>query len=726
MKSTIIKLSVVVLTLLLSGCGGTPSTPADTNQSAIDNGGSDTPTTPDTNEPNVDNGGSDTPTTPDTNQPNVDNGGSDTPTTPDTNEPNGGSDTPTNEPPAEVVVDNTPPVITVSGANPFTITQGDTYADAGATATDDIDGEIEIVPSGEVIMSVAGNYTITYTAVDKAGNEVNATRTVIVKPADVIWNVSNITEFRNALESATLNGTGDKIILEAGTYNVMSDNLGTLNFDDNEEFNLTIKAKEGLTYRDVILDGNNTQQVFSFDNKYNSTLTIKNISVINGKTSLNGGGVYSSGSVVIEDCNISENNTSISGGGIYATKGVTLTNSSVSYNTSADSGGGFYAGDTTIVINSTISYNTNYVINGYYSFTESYGGGFYSGGSTTTVMDSTISYNTNYNTSSDEKGYGGGFYAKSTTTVTNSTISYNTNTSGKSRGGGFYIGNIVTVTNSTISYNKNIASYSFYPESYGGGFYAGETIVISSTLNMNSAIGSSAYGGGVYSGNTIITESIFSDNNATRYEGGLYGGGTGGGLYVSELDISNSSFTNNTASSYGTLASDSIIMVNSFIANSNNNAVGTSTGYYSGKSYFSNNVFINNTENALSARGVFVNNIFVDNENDISLTGETYVYNNYIDYAKIIDNGESIYKKSNLQPASVGDIYLSDDNVTLLSNSPAIDKGLNIGSTTYKDMVNDETIYARLNELLTTDKVGNVRVFGDLVDIGAVEYGSSK
>jgi len=56
MKSTIIKLSVVVLTLLLSGCGGTPATPADTNQSAIDNGGSDTPTTPNTDEPNVDNG----------------------------------------------------------------------------------------------------------------------------------------------------------------------------------------------------------------------------------------------------------------------------------------------------------------------------------------------------------------------------------------------------------------------------------------------------------------------------------------------------------------------------------------------------------------------------------------------------------------------------------------------------------------------------------------------
>jgi len=561
MKSTIIKLSVVVLILLLSGCGGTPAT----------------------DEPNVD---------------------------------NGGSDTPTNEPPVEVVVDNTPPVITISGTNPFTITQGETYADAGATATDDIDGEIEVVPSGEVIMSVAGTYTITYTAVDEAGHEVNATRTVIVKPADVIWNVSNMTEFRDALESAALNGTGDKIILEAGTYNVMSDNLGTLNFDDNEEFNLTIQAKEGLTYSDVILDGNNTQQVFNFDNKLDSTLTIKNISLINGKSSI-GGGIYSGNNIVIEDCNIS-NNTSTTyslagGGGFYAINKITLRNSIISYNTSNHHGGGLYTEGTTTVINSTISYNTS----------NKNGGGLYAGG-TTIVIDSTISHNTS------ASSYGGGLYA-----------------------------HVTTITGSNISYNT------------------------------------SGYGGGL--------------------------------CIVDELYISNSSFMNNRASVRGTLlTTSSVIMVNSLIANSND-AVDTSGFYYAPqKSYFSNNVFMNNTGTALSSEGVFVNNIFVDNENDISLTGETSVYNNYIDYAKIIDNDKSIYKKSNLQPASVGDIYLSDDNVTLLSNSPVIDKGLNIGSTTYKDMISDETVYARLNEFLTTDKVGNVRVFGDLVDMGAVEYGSSK
>jgi hypothetical protein len=57
-----------------------------------------------------------------------------------------------------------------------------TYTDAGATATDDVDGDLtnSIVTSGIVNTAVEGTYTITYTVSDLAGNTVSVTRTVNV------------------------------------------------------------------------------------------------------------------------------------------------------------------------------------------------------------------------------------------------------------------------------------------------------------------------------------------------------------------------------------------------------------------------------------------------------------------------------------------------------------------------------------------------------------------
>jgi hypothetical protein len=79
--------------------------------------------------------------------------------------------------------DTTPPVITVTGDNPVTVTQGATYRDAGATAIDDVDGDISgnIVVVNPVDTSVVGSYTITYNVKDNAGNAAaQKTRTVNV------------------------------------------------------------------------------------------------------------------------------------------------------------------------------------------------------------------------------------------------------------------------------------------------------------------------------------------------------------------------------------------------------------------------------------------------------------------------------------------------------------------------------------------------------------------
>jgi len=82
--------------------------------------------------------------------------------------------------------DKTAPVITLLGQKAVTIKQGATYSDAGATATDNVDGNItkKIKLSNPVDTSLPGVYTVTYNVSDHAGNAATqVTRTVTVTKA---------------------------------------------------------------------------------------------------------------------------------------------------------------------------------------------------------------------------------------------------------------------------------------------------------------------------------------------------------------------------------------------------------------------------------------------------------------------------------------------------------------------------------------------------------------
>ena len=74
------------------------------------------------------------------------------------------------------VVDNTPPVITVTGDNPMTVELGDPYSELGATSN----GGETVTPTGSVDTSELGTYIITYSATDASGNIGTVTRTVNV------------------------------------------------------------------------------------------------------------------------------------------------------------------------------------------------------------------------------------------------------------------------------------------------------------------------------------------------------------------------------------------------------------------------------------------------------------------------------------------------------------------------------------------------------------------
>lgn len=71
-----------------------------------------------------------------------------------------------------VNADTTPPVITLVGASTINLFVGDTYTEQGATATDNIDGDLtsSIVIGGSVNTNAAGSYQVTYNVSDAAGN----------------------------------------------------------------------------------------------------------------------------------------------------------------------------------------------------------------------------------------------------------------------------------------------------------------------------------------------------------------------------------------------------------------------------------------------------------------------------------------------------------------------------------------------------------------------------
>ncbi len=85
---------------------------------------------------------------------------------------------------------STPPVITINGENPAYIHVGDSYADLGATVTDNVDKNhgLKTYLNGKLVgdividTSAVETDTIDYVATDQSGNTATSTRTVIVAP----------------------------------------------------------------------------------------------------------------------------------------------------------------------------------------------------------------------------------------------------------------------------------------------------------------------------------------------------------------------------------------------------------------------------------------------------------------------------------------------------------------------------------------------------------------
>ena len=113
--------------------------------------------------------------------------------------------------------DNVAPVVLLNGNSVVTLSVGSTYSDSGASATDNVDGDIssDISTDNPVDTSVEGDYIVTYTVHDSSGNGAFAKRTVQVR--DGMTMIEDAEDGDTVGWSSYLNNTGATITNEMDT-----------------------------------------------------------------------------------------------------------------------------------------------------------------------------------------------------------------------------------------------------------------------------------------------------------------------------------------------------------------------------------------------------------------------------------------------------------------------------------------------------------------------------
>lgn len=212
----------------------------------------------------------------------------------------------------------------------------------------------------------------------------------------------------------------------------------------------------------LAISGGNTYRVFYIEKLNGCIVSMSGMTIRNGNTSGDGGGIYNDhGNVTLTSCTVSGNTANQSGGGIYKEGGeVRMTDCTVSGNTAVTGdGGGIYN-------------------NGY-------------SGEGVTMTGCTISDN------KAENGDGGGIYSYDELTMTNCTVSGNT---AEDDGGGIYNEYyMVDMTNCTVSGNT--------AEDDGGGIYNGDEVTLKCTIvygNTASDSGDDIDGGYTDAGENIV------------------------------------------------------------------------------------------------------------------------------------------------------------------------------------------------------------------------------
>ena len=153
------------------------------------------------------------------------------------------------------VVDTSPPVITINGANPMTVECHTSFTDPGATANDGCAGSFPATASGTVNINVPGSYTVTYNASDPSGNPaapqartvnvVDTTAPVITLNGStpVMWSPNH--EYRTFSVTNFVTGVTDSCNTSLGISSVVISRVTSDELEDGDA--------DGHTLNDIVI-----------------------------------------------------------------------------------------------------------------------------------------------------------------------------------------------------------------------------------------------------------------------------------------------------------------------------------------------------------------------------------------------------------------------------------------------------------------------------------------
>ncbi|WP_420490000.1 Calx-beta domain-containing protein [Microcystis aeruginosa] len=278
--------------------------------------------------------------------------------------------------------------------------------------------------------------------------------------------------------------------------------------------------------------------------------TIIQSSTINQNSSGYGGGIYNEGSLTINDSTINENNSTYDGGGIYSSGTLTVTNSVVNSNKTGFNGGGFYNGGTANISktafnnnNDTGIYNTGSLTLTDGSINSNLSAGLENKG-TTTVTGTSINSNTGNGIENNnilnisqaiinQNGQSGLYNSPDLFGSNNKYANVESTIIDRNGDTGIYNSGTINISKSVVSSNAD------------GGLYnnSGNATVIDTIIQNNITTG---FGGGIdnRTANLTVINSLIDGNSATKYGGGIYNYND----TLHNVTIVNSTISNNSAS----------------------------------------------------------------------------------------------------------------------------------------------------------------------------------
>ena len=196
-------------------------------------------------------------------------------TTTETNPNQGGGGTDTSGTATSTNADTTPPIISITGSATLSLTVGKTYIDAGATAIDDVDGDItsNIVVTSSVDTSTPGAYAVAYIISDAAGNPSSISRLVNVLAAtssNDTGSTSSTTSSDTTNPVITLIGVNPQVInvgdsyIELGGFGIddIDGDISNLMEIDNSTIDTSIPGNYIVSYNIKDAAGNLAKTVF--------------------------------------------------------------------------------------------------------------------------------------------------------------------------------------------------------------------------------------------------------------------------------------------------------------------------------------------------------------------------------------------------------------------------------------------------------------------------------